>query len=206
MSIAYKIGHSIGSNPKEWAIGSLAAILVIAGLTTLDSYSTQQAQKSKEAEAQARAVRLQEEQVRRQAEKVAMCTEGIEKLKQEAKEFMRQGKPGPAANVLGACETLMQDGQARVLLADAKKAREAEERKAQKVQAAQQAKLDAAEKARKKREGVSIGMTRQDVLDSSWGKPKRVNRTIAAYGVHEQWVYEGGYLYFKDGTLTTIQN
>jgi SOS-response transcriptional repressor LexA len=33
-----------------------------------------------------------------------------------------------------------------------------------------------------------------------------VNRTTFARGVHEQWVYDGGYLYFEDGVLTTIQN
>lgn len=61
-------------------------------------------------------------------------------------------------------------------------------------------------KAQKKREGVRIGMSEQDVLDSSWGKPTKVNRTTSKYGVHEQWVYGGGYLYFEDGVLTSIQN
>lgn len=62
-------------------------------------------------------------------------------------------------------------------------------------------------KAKAKSEGVRIGMTKQQVLDSSWGKPQRVNTTKSAYGVHEQWVYGGhNYLYFEDGILTTIQN
>ena len=77
-----------------------------------------------------------------------------------------------------------------------------------------QAELDAkvvarmkAEKAEKKREGVRVGMSAQDVFDSSWGKPQKVNRTIGSYGVHEQWVYGGGsYLYFEKGILRTIQN
>jgi hypothetical protein len=64
-----------------------------------------------------------------------------------------------------------------------------------------------AAKALKKKQGVSIGMSQQDVLDSSWGRPERVNRTTNAYGVREQWVYGGsGYLYFENGTLTSIQN
>lgn len=63
-----------------------------------------------------------------------------------------------------------------------------------------------AEAARKKKEGVSIGMTMDEVRASSWGKPKHVNRSTYSFGVHEQWVYDGGYLYFKDGTLTSIQN
>ena len=77
-----------------------------------------------------------------------------------------------------------------------------------------QAKLDAeiatrrkAEKAEKRRQGVDVGMSAQDALDSSWGKPQKVNRTTGAYGVHEQWVYGGGgYLYFENGILRTIQN
>lgn len=56
--------------------------------------------------------------------------------------------------------------------------------------------------------GVRIGMTPNDVINNtSWGKPKSVNRTITAYGRSEQWVYgSSNYLYFVNGTLTTIQN
>lgn len=58
----------------------------------------------------------------------------------------------------------------------------------------------------KKTKGITIGMTRQDVLDSSWGKPRKVNTTIRASGHEEQWVYDSGsYLYFENETLTTIQ-
>jgi hypothetical protein len=55
-------------------------------------------------------------------------------------------------------------------------------------------------------QGVSIGMTAERVLQSSWGRPNKVNRTITARGTHEQWVYGGGYLYFEDGVLISIQN
>ena len=59
--------------------------------------------------------------------------------------------------------------------------------------------------ARKK--GVYIGMDRQQVIESSWGKPIKINRTTNAYSVHEQWVYgSGNYLYFENGLLTSIQN
>lgn len=61
-------------------------------------------------------------------------------------------------------------------------------------------------RAEKKRNGVSVGMSEQDALDSSWGKPRKINRTTNAYDISEQWVYDGGYLYFKDGLLTSIQN
>jgi hypothetical protein len=64
-----------------------------------------------------------------------------------------------------------------------------------------------AEKARKKKEGVNIGMSEQDVLDSSWGRPEHVNTTTNTYGTRAQWVYGGrNYLYFEDGKLTSIQN
>ncbi|MFB5088623.1 hypothetical protein PGC35_15685 [Psychrobacillus sp. PGGUH221] len=53
----------------------------------------------------------------------------------------------------------------------------------------------------------SISMTDYEVIeDSTWGKPKSINRTETAYGVREQWVYDRGYLYFEDGYLTSIQS
>jgi len=60
----------------------------------------------------------------------------------------------------------------------------------------------------RKHEGVAVGMTTEQVLQSSWGKPLHINRTTNANGTHEQWVYPGGrnYLYFDGGLLTSIQN
>lgn len=63
------------------------------------------------------------------------------------------------------------------------------------------------EAAKVKSEGVSIGMSQEEVRASSWGRPQSVNKTTGVYGVHEQWVYGGrNYLYFENGRLTTIQN
>ena len=61
------------------------------------------------------------------------------------------------------------------------------------------------EKSDRKKRGVSLGMSQQEVLDSKWGRPRSVNRTISAQGTHEQWVYGRNYLYFEDGVLMTIQ-
>jgi len=59
---------------------------------------------------------------------------------------------------------------------------------------------------RHKKHGASIGMTTEQVLESTWGKPKKINETITAHGRHEQWVYPGyQYLYFDNGVLTSIQ-
>lgn len=61
--------------------------------------------------------------------------------------------------------------------------------------------------AEKRKSGVHVGMTMADVRASSWGKPERINRTTTARSVREQWVYGGGgYLYFDDDQLTSIQN
>jgi hypothetical protein len=60
-------------------------------------------------------------------------------------------------------------------------------------------------KATQDNNGVSIGMTGEQVRKSSWGKPKSINETITARGKHEQWVYGGGYLYLENGVLTSIQ-
>ena len=56
-----------------------------------------------------------------------------------------------------------------------------------------------------KQEEVVLGMTRDEVK-LSWGEPKDINRTVGNWGVHEQWVYDGTYLYFKNGVLTSFQD
>jgi hypothetical protein len=51
-----------------------------------------------------------------------------------------------------------------------------------------------------------IGMTKEKVEKSRWGKPSKINKTTTKYGVQEQWVYSGGrYVYFEDGVVTAIQ-
>ncbi|KLU63312.1 hypothetical protein CEB3_c02920 [Peptococcaceae bacterium CEB3] len=91
----------------------------------------------------------------------------------------------------------------------AKAAAEAEAKAKAQAEAEAKAKAQAAAKAKAlaKTRGVRIGMTEQQVLDSMWGKPEEVNRTISQYGTDEQWVYGGNnYLYFENGILTSIQN
>ncbi|MHC0039708.1 hypothetical protein [Pseudoneobacillus sp. C159] len=52
---------------------------------------------------------------------------------------------------------------------------------------------------------VKIGMTKAQVLLTTWGKPLRVNTTVTSNITHEQWVYYGNkYLYFTNGKLTLI--
>jgi flagellar motility protein MotE (MotC chaperone) len=101
-----------------------------------------------------------------------------------------------------ANETPAQKKERLKKIADA----EAVKEKARKVAEVEAKKEERAEKARKKKEGVVIGISKQDALDSSWGRPNKVNRTTNAHGTREQWVYDGGYLYFEGDTLTSIQN
>ena len=64
----------------------------------------------------------------------------------------------------------------------------------------------AEDRKRRRKEGVRIGMTADEVLMSNWGKPERVNRSVYRSGTREQWVYPGSqYLYFEDGRLTSLQ-
>lgn len=71
---------------------------------------------------------------------------------------------------------------------------------------AEMARAKAADAKLRKSQGVSIGMTYEEVLASSWGRPTRVNKTTRATSETQQWVYDGGYLYFENGLLRTIQH
>lgn len=51
-----------------------------------------------------------------------------------------------------------------------------------------------------------IGMRKEDIEKSSWGKPEKKNITNTKYGKHEQWVYSHNrYIYIDDGIVTAIQ-
>lgn len=58
----------------------------------------------------------------------------------------------------------------------------------------------------KAKSSPQIGMTARQVEDSTWGAPKKINKTTTKYGVREQWVYNGSkYIYLDDGIVTAIQ-
>lgn len=51
-----------------------------------------------------------------------------------------------------------------------------------------------------------IGMNEFEVLNSTWGEPKKKNITETQNGKHEQWVYSNNkYIYFENGIVTSIQ-
>ena len=50
-------------------------------------------------------------------------------------------------------------------------------------------------------------MTKDEVLNSTWGQPEDINKTTTKYGTREQWSYSGyRYIYFEDGIVTSIQD
>lgn len=52
----------------------------------------------------------------------------------------------------------------------------------------------------------TIGMTSNEVLQSTWGTPQKINTTITANGKREQWVYPGYcYIYLTNNIVTEIQ-
>lgn len=57
---------------------------------------------------------------------------------------------------------------------------------------------------------VTRGMTAAQV-QSSWGRPTKINRSSGSYGTHEQWVYDRGnfraqYVYLENGIVTSFQS
>lgn len=50
-----------------------------------------------------------------------------------------------------------------------------------------------------------IGMTAENLEQSTWGYPNKKNITETASPTKEQWVYDQGYIYLTDGIVTAIQ-
>lgn len=202
MGVAFRAGQVLGKNKGVVAaLGMVAAVFAVAVanrsspapaapvtvVAATDNGAAEAAAREKTAEA-ARLAAVKE-----------MCTSGAAPLLAEARKLLTSGKPDQAGAALAPCRMVVASSEVEALIA---KVAVAESAQARKIAAAQ----GAAEKARRKKEGVHIGMSRQEVLDSSWGRPEKVNRTTTALGTREQWVYSGGYLYFNGDTLTTIQN
>lgn len=51
-----------------------------------------------------------------------------------------------------------------------------------------------------------IGMTPQEIQNSTWGYPEKINKTTYSWGIIEQWIYpENKYIYFQNNLVTAIQ-
>lgn len=127
------------------------------------------------------------------------CTSEIDSMRLQAEGFMKKRNYQAAYDTLHECRMFTVDPKVLKVYEEATIAVTKETARAN-------AQMEKAIKAARKKEGVRIGMSQQEVVDSSWGRPRTINRTTRASGTQEQWVYDGGYLYFEDGVLTTIQN
>lgn len=60
----------------------------------------------------------------------------------------------------------------------------------------------------KLRESIpQVGMTKDEVINTKWGRPEDINRTVTSYGTSEQWVYpDYRYVYLEDGIVTGVQD
>ena len=63
-----------------------------------------------------------------------------------------------------------------------------------------------AETTTKPKKEPKIGMTADEIRQSTWGEPKSINKTTYSWGTKEQWCYSGyRYIYFENGIVTAIQ-
>ena len=50
-----------------------------------------------------------------------------------------------------------------------------------------------------------IGMTGEEVKNTSWGSPNKINKYTYSWGTEEQWVYDNyRYVYFENGKVISI--
>ena len=203
---SFVLGRAAGRHPLVTAIGVIA--LAIAASWWLGDGEPERVKlapirPATPAEAEQQRVAAEADAKRAQDERIAaakaQCARDEAKITAEAKAALKSADASRAIDLLKTCSGPMTNGRLDALFRQAGAMYEKQE-------AQRAARALASEKARKRREGVSIGMSQQDVLDSSWGRPERVNRTTSARSTHEQWVYPGNqYLYFEDGVLTTVQ-
>lgn len=127
------------------------------------------------------------------------CTEEQDMLRQKAEAHLKKREFQAAYDSLHECRMFTADKNFLKVYEAATVALTRETARAN-------AKAEQERKAARKKEGVTIGMSQQEVVESNWGRPRKINRTTRASGTSEQWVYDGGYLYFENGILTAIQN
>lgn len=205
--IGYSVGEMFSSKPMHL----LVLLVLIPGAVFTATYISRKNQENEVLAAADSLKKSAEEAAKRSEEQkkqavTLKCIDRIDLLIKSANASIREKNATAAFFDLDACNGIMVSKEAIDLRSKAKSMHEADLARAAAANEANLKKQLLADKAQKKREGVRIGMSRQDVLDSAWGRPRDINRTTNTYGTHEQWVYDGGYLYFDGDTLTSIQN
>lgn len=192
----YRFGRFMGQSPKLLvlcaALGLSVASAVVwrANETSVSPTSLSVPKLTAEQLARAQAAAAEAQQ--------AKCVAELPAAEKLAAKHLKQGDPSAAEDALRDCDKHLSAAQ-RQLQTQAAQAR---------VKQWQDsiAKQEKNRLAAAKQQGVSIGMSTQQVMDSNWGRPRKVNTTTTANTVRQQWVYDGGYLYFEDGVLRSIQD
>lgn len=213
--IGYKLGRLVAQRPLV-AAGAIGALVIayygIPHLYERQTARSAQAEKErvlKEA-AERRAVIAADNEARARQVR-ADCNTTSAALIEQARAAVKQDDPERAVALLKPCKGVVDTPAAAAALdaalASAEKAVVARKERIDRIWAAEREKAEKADLALRRSQGVRIGMTKDDVLKSSWGRPESINTTTTASGTREQWVYGGrNYLYFVNGVLTTIQN
>lgn len=200
-TISYQIGRLWGSMSSTARIFlCLAVAAVVVGAGAYSDASDRERLRQAEAVKKAQDELAASHRAAAVKARISMCQTNVSVLVEKAKALAASGNAKGAHEAMNACNGSLENKEA---LALAKKYLNTYSDQVAKNAARQ----EAAERAKKKKEGVRIGMSRDDALASMWGKPASINTTTTANGTREQWVYgNGNYLYFVNGILTSIQN
>jgi hypothetical protein len=226
-SISFQLGRLIGGLSNWWRIFLVSLIFILFYIACSED-SNQQSAKVK--------INNETPAVVAEKEK-KLCEDTIVEKKKLYAELTSKKQHWAAANTVRSCAQRLDSSELRALVKDAEIASHLSEinnpqtppltraqamkqlardypevggkyaAQIEKIFAEAEKKERELEKKRRRSEGVSIGMSKDDVLASSWGKPERINTTTTANTTREQWVYGGrNYLYFENNKLVTIQN
>ncbi len=213
----------------RWHIVAVAIGAVVAASVWRDYSISRERAQAEQALAEYRAQHARE--VAQDAEREQQsCARDLPQRKAAFEEAFKRGAYSDAAAAVRACARLLDSAELRALLFRAEGAMTLAtatnpslaapqrlmafdqlqatfpdlyrgQERAHKALEAQQRREQARERGQR---GVSIGMTAGEVMQSSWGRPERINRDTYSWGVREQWVYPRGYLYFRDGVLESV--
>ena len=232
-SAAYQIGNFLGRLPN-WS--KVSVVVAALGWILWPSGSQQVANDQKVEASAAASAKVAREGTEREKAR-SDCQASTEKRRAEYNLLMKSAKFWEASLTLRSCAEVLQVADLMQLVKDAEiKSHLADlsdpgksagnrslaferlsadypdvaaknEQFAKRQIAAAERKEQEAERKLKRSQGVRLGMSKEDALASSWGRPEKVNTTTNVYGTREQWVYGGrNYLYFENGVLTSIQN
>ncbi len=202
--VGWLLGRSMRLCPWCWG-GAVVFVLLVVGVSNWSD--ARQAQRAADNDKAMRALMAQEA-ARKASEVEASCQPGAVGVRvAQARAAAASDRVHDGVDALRPCRKwLLAGAEPAALLAQLEGRAAAAQARLDRDRAQALAKVAAEDAAKRRRQGVSIGMSKADVLASSWGRPEKVNATLTARVRREQWVYPGGqYLYFDDDTLTSIQ-